>query len=329
MIRLTALLFLTTFFVFACDKSFAQTAVAEPPAEAANAENAEAKADAEKAAKRKARKAKRAKKNPAEGEPLYLRLHKDEKGVPQAMQTAIVKYKGKKGTSYEGKFVELVGVVHIGQREYYKDLNDRLSKYDSVLYELVAPDGTRIRPEDLQKRRSLLASMQTGMKDMLNLEYQLERIDYMANNFKHADMSPEEFSKDLQRRGDSIWKMGARMMGAGLASQASTGGDAGILLALFSSDRAKKMKQAMARQLVDIESVTAGMDDENGENTLIKGRNAKAFRVLREELDAGKKTIAVFYGAGHLPDMAARLKDEFGMRPVKTTWLDAWDLTRN
>ena len=114
-----------------------------------------------------------------------------------------------------------------------------------------------------------------------------------------------------------------------MASQAANGGDAGLLLALFSDDRSKKMKQTMARQLIDIEAVTAGMSDENGEDTLIKGRNAKAFRILREELDADKKNISVFYGAGHLPDMAERLEEEFAMEAKNTVWLDAWDLTRN
>ena len=265
----------------------------------------------------------------AKSKPLYIRLATDDNGKSTALQTAIVRFRGKPGTPYAGRVVDLVGVVHIGQREYYEDLDKRLGTYESVLYELVAPDGTRIRPEDLQKSRSLLASMQTGMKDMLNLEYQLELINYMAENFTHADMSPDEFSKDLARRGDSIWKMGARMLGAGMASQASTGGDFGMMFALFSEDRSKSMKKVMARQLVDIESVTAGMDDENGENTLIKGRNEKAFSILRKELDAGKKTLAVFYGAGHLPDMAKRLKDEFYMEAGETTWLDAWDLTRN
>lgn len=261
--------------------------------------------------------------------PLYVRISEDDRGRPAAMQTAIVRFRGKKGKPYEGQIVDLVGVVHIGQEEYYRDLDQRLSKYDKVLYELVAPDGTRIRPEDLEKRRSLLASMQTGMKDMLNLEYQLEKIDYMAENFRHADMSPDEFTQDMERRGDSMLKMMARMMGAGLASSAKTGGDAGLIFAMFSPNRSKLMKQTMARQLIDIEAVTAGMDDENGENTLIKGRNAKAFDVLKDELAKGSKKIAVFYGAGHLPDMADRLANEFGMKARKTTWLDAWDLTRN
>jgi hypothetical protein len=311
-------LFMLALLAFGFDAvcSFAQTAVAEPVAEAAPKQ--EKKPAAEQADQ-----------ETEKTSALYLRVHKSEAGKPVALQTGIVRYRGKKGTKHEGRIVDLVGVVHIGQREYYEDLNDRLSKYDSVLYELVAPDGTRIRPEDLEKRRSVLASMQTGMKDMLNLEYQLELIDYMAKNFKHADMSPDEFVEDLQRRGDSVWKMVARMMGAGMASQASTGGDAGLLLAIFSTDRSKKMKQAMARQLVDMELVTAGLNDANGDNTLIKGRNGKAFKVLGEELAAGKKKIAVFYGAGHLPDMAERLEEDFQMRARKTTWLNAWDLTKN
>ena len=142
-------------------------------------------------------------------------------------------------------------------------------------------------------------------------------------------MSPDEFVEDLERRGDSVLKMVARMMGAGLASQAGGAGDGGMLLAFFSENRSKMMKQTMAKQLVDIDLVTAGMNDANGENTLIKGRNVKAFSVLTEELAAGKDEVAVFYGAGHLPDMAERLEADFGMKATGTTWLTAWDLTRN
>ncbi|QEG39709.1 TraB/GumN family protein [Roseimaritima ulvae] len=273
---------------------------------------------------------------PADAQPpagpaeTFVRVSQTDSGEPQGLDTAIVRFTGRPGTKHADAVVDLVGVVHIGQDDYYSKLKKRLAGYDVVLYELVAPDGTRIRPEDLQKRRSLLASMQTGMKDMLNLEYQLEKIDYMAKNFRHADMSPEEFSKDMQRRGDNFPKMIARMMGAGLAAQAKTGGsEFDILTALFSTDRAMMMKRAMATQLSDIEMATAGMDDENGDNTLIKGRNAKAFQVLEEVLKDGQKKVAVFYGAGHLNDMADRLRNDFDMTPVKTTWLQAWDLQSN
>jgi hypothetical protein len=89
------------------------------------------------------------------------------------------------------------------------------------------------------------------------------------------------------------------------------------------------LKQTMAKQLVDVDVAMAGLDDASGENTLIKGRNRKAFEVLKEELDAGKKSVAVFYGAGHLDDMAERLEADFGMKPKSTKWLPAWDLQKN
>lgn len=260
---------------------------------------------------------------------VYVRVVKQD-GKPRAMQTAIARYVGKPGTQFAGKTVDLFGVVHIGQQEYYDEVDRRLATYDVVLYELVAPDGTRIRPEDLEDRRGLLASMQTGMKDMLNLEYQLEKIDYLAENFRHADMSPTEFSEDLAKRGDSVVKMVARMMGASLAAQSTRrGGDLGMIMAMMSSDRSMMLKRVMSQQLVDMESVTVGMQDANGDETLIKGRNRKAMEVLREELIGGKQNASVFYGAGHLPDMADRLENDFDMQWVETSWLDAWDLTRN
>lgn len=264
------------------------------------------------------------------GEDEYVRISKTDSGEPKGLDTAIIRFKGEPGTPLADTTIDLIGVVHIGQEEYYEDLKKRLATYDVVLYELVAPDGTRIRPEDLQARRSVLASLQTGMKDMLNLEYQLEKIDYMAKNFRHADMSPEEFMQHMEERGDSMPNMLARMMGAGIATQSDPdNSNVGLLTALFSKDRAMMLKRAMAKQLSDMEIATAGMDDENGDNTLIKGRNEKAFEVMKDELKKGHKSIAVFYGAGHLKDMDERLQRDFQMVPVETTWLQAWDLQRN
>ena len=324
--RLLLMFVLVIAILFDAAIGLAQSATApvkEKPA--ANEANDEAndKSATNKKAKNKKRKSGKKKDSQA-----YVRIKNDDDNKPLALQTSIVRYVGKPGTRFDGAVVDLVGVVHIGEKDYYEKLNSRLSTYDTVLYELVAPDGTRITPEDLKKRRGVIASMQTGMKDMLKLQYQLELIDYMAENFRHADMSPDEFAEDLERRGDSVWKMMARMMGAGLASQSSSSGDLGMLMAMFSDNRSQKMKQVMARQLIDMEAVTVGINDSKGENTLIKGRNAKAFKILKEELEAGKESIAVFYGAGHLSDMAERLEKEFEMKRKKSTWMNAWDLTK-
>lgn len=325
MLSLLRLTLLSVFFLASLLRLVAQdTAVVEPPSskgEAAGKSDASLKTDTGKQDESTDHREQTSK---------FIRITKTDSGRPQGLETSIVRYEGAKGSPYQDVIVDLVGVVHIGQDEYYKELKKKLATYDVVLYELVAPDGTRIRPEDVNAGRSPLSAMQLGMRDMLNLEFQLEHIDYMSKNFRHADMSPDEFMEHMDERGDSIWKMGLRMMGAGLANQAGTGGDAGILIAMMSGkDRAKKLKQAMSKQLIDMEVVTAGLDDAKGDNTLIRGRNEKAFKIMKEEISAGKKKIAVFYGAGHLADMAERLERDYSMKPKSTEWLQAWDLQRN
>jgi len=42
----------------------------------------------------------------------------------------------------------------------------------------------------------------------------------------------------------------------------------------------------------------------------------------------GKKSVAVFYGAGHLPDMEKRLAADFGLKREGEKWLTAWSLEK-
>ena len=69
----------------------------------------------------------------------FLRVTNDASGEPLALQTAITRYRPAKGDLV----VDLIGAVHIGEREYYRQLNTQFELYDVVLYELVAPQGTR------------------------------------------------------------------------------------------------------------------------------------------------------------------------------------------
>ena len=46
--------------------------------------------------------------------------------------------------------VDLVGVVHIGDEKYYAEINNRLSRYDLVLFEFIG-DPSNIRNYDCNK----------------------------------------------------------------------------------------------------------------------------------------------------------------------------------
>ncbi|MEM6798858.1 MAG: hypothetical protein AAF589_05030 [Planctomycetota bacterium] len=261
----------------------------------------------------------------------WVRVAYDKEDEPRAMQVAIVRYRGK--ASGKPVVVDLIGAVHVGDAAYYRQLNKRFEQYDALLYELVAPQGTVVRADDARSSSSVVGSMQNGMKSMLKLEHQLEKIDYTKANFVHADMSPDEFMKSMKDRKESFIQMYFRMLGQGLATQSRQQAkgksvDFDMMQALFAPDRARRLKIVFAEQMTDMESLLGGMGGEAG-STLITERNKAAFDVLRRELDAGKELLGVFYGAGHLTDMDKRLRNDFSLLPEEITWLDAWNLSAN
>lgn len=264
----------------------------------------------------------------------YLRLARDEDDNPTALQTSIVRFTSN-DEKLKGVEVDLIGAVHIGELDYYKQLNDEFKKYEAVLYELVAPADDN-RPTAGRRSDHPIASMQSGMQRMLGLAYQLDEIDYQAENLVHADMSPEQFEGAMANRDENFLKMFMKMyfreVGRMLAEQskprsASRPGssDADLALALFSSNRSQAMKLVLAEQFANMESAMKSIDGPEG-SAIISDRNKVALRVLREQIDAGKKKLALFYGAGHMADFQKQLAADFGLTPDEPRWLDAWDL---
>ena len=257
----------------------------------------------------------------------FIRVRRDKENRAVALETSIIRYFGK---NEEGKriIVDLIGVVHIGEKDYYKKLNQRFAQYDSLLYELVAPKGTRV-PRSGRKGGGVnpIAAVQKAMQATLGLEFQLDHIDYQRDNFVHADMSPEEFLESMKNNNESMVKSFFRAMGQSIARQGSASAgtsDAELLRALFSNDHTQ-LRRAMAEQMKDIESGMLIFEGDNG-STIIHHRNKKALSVMEDEIDKGKQRIGIFYGAGHLPDMEDRLLRDFDMKRAGTVWLSAWAL---
>ncbi len=98
-----------------------------------------------------------------------------------------------------------------------------------------------------------------------------------------------------------------------------------LLMALFDKNRSLALKRIMADQFEEMEGMTVVLEGSKG-STLIGERNKRALVVLKKELAAGKKKIAIFYGAGHMGDMEKRLRTDFSLSPQHTQWLQAWDM---
>lgn len=262
-----------------------------------------------------------------DGELKFTRIARDESGKPISLDTTISRYT-RSGPGQETITVDLIGAVHVGEKSYYDALNDQFTKYDAVLFELVAPPNTKIPKGGGPRSANPVSALQTGMKSVLGLEFQLEQIDYTQPNFVHADMSPDEFSQKMKEKNESFWTMFLKMMNQGMAQQANGGArtdELTMLAALFSKNREIKLKQAMALQMESMDGAIEALEGPDG-STILTERNKKALEVLRRELQAGKKNLGIFYGAAHLPDMHRRLESEFGMKFVEHRWVPAWDL---
>jgi len=256
----------------------------------------------------------------------YLRITRDAAGAPAALQTPIIAFDSADGER-PGLRVDLVGAVHIADPAYYDTLNARFADYDAVLYELVAPEGTR--PQADAEPDNLVAFTQAGMTRLLGLTYQLDGIDYRQPNFVHADLTPNALAQSMSERGESVLGYAARLFTAAregnIPETAHSANALGLIAMLFSPDRERLLKIEFAHSMLDVEWLTSLIEGDEG-SSLIGERNARAISVLTERMGLGDRRIAIFYGVGHLPDLARRLESEFGLLPGAVTWLDAWDL---
>ncbi|HPI96242.1 MAG TPA: hypothetical protein PK055_05680 [Gammaproteobacteria bacterium] len=258
----------------------------------------------------------------------FLRIQYNENNAPQYLQLANVRYAP--ANNYPSNvYVDLISAVHVGDKSYYESLNSLFKNYDAVLYELVAPEGTKVSDKSAGEGKSMLSALQHGMKNVLGLTFQLDEVDYDAENFVHADISPDDFVKSMDEKGESFLSMFLRMWLVGMQQQATNPNainDMDLIFAMFSNNREAKLKQLVAVQFIEMDPVMNALEGKEG-STILTTRNLKALKVLREQLDKGHKKLAIFYGAAHMPEMEELLITDFNFKPVKTDWVNAWDLT--
>src|SRR5215469_10258469 len=105
----------------------------------------------------------------ANSESRFIRIQRNENRDPVTLQTAIAKYVPAGGE--KSVEIDLVAVVHIGEKAYYGRLNKEFEKYDAVLYELVAPEGSKPPKGPEIRSDNPVALLRQGMKLFLRLKY--------------------------------------------------------------------------------------------------------------------------------------------------------------
>ncbi len=263
----------------------------------------------------------------------FMRVRRDSKNRPLALETATGHY-----VSTEGKpvTVDLIGAIHIGDTDYYHRLNERFRGYDKVLFELVMPEGQSLKGLGDHRSNHPIGMLQQSLPSVLDLDYQLKAIDYTAKNFEHADLSPDEMAAAIRKRGDNGASIGIKVF-FDLLSQANRVSEAAskkgggefselqLLSAMFDPNRPLALKKMFAEQM----DLLGGMGTGLGatlDTILVQDRNTAAMNVLKKEIDKGTRRIAIFYGAAHMPDFDRRLTQELKLKRDSMAWDTAWDL---
>jgi hypothetical protein len=248
----------------------------------------------------------------------FMRLQKPSKTV-EVLQTKARKYSPGSGN---GPDVWLVGVAHIGQGEYYKQIGKLLDDQTTVLYEGVSKKGTDPTKADGAKKMS---STYQVLSDTLGLQFQLFAIDYSKPSFKNSDLSWEELN-DIESKAPVPPKGTMSLATIGNALDSSS--DQGKMLAKAMSMMKDDPSSCEAMRLVMIETLSdpsaiemalpSGLND-----LLIRKRNAKVFADLKTEMGNKPKSIAIFFGAGHMADMEKHLTEDFKYKAGEERWFSA------
>lgn len=224
--------------------------------------------------------------------------------------------------------VDLIGAIHIADKAYYRQLQKRFASYDRLLFELVKPEELDMRT--FGRPQGGLSGVQRWIKDLLDVDFQLDEIDYSRPNFLHADIASEVLGAQLRAHaGDLLGSLLAFSITDAARLRHADGtarlGTIELMQALAAPDRPRALKRFLGRELTEFDLGSEEFGGFGFGSLLIGDRNAVAIRVLQGELAKGRKKLAIFYGAAHLPDMAARLT-KLGFVAAGQDWLTAWDL---
>lgn len=262
----------------------------------------------------------------------FIRFIEDESGA--RLQTGVASYRNKEGVT-----VDLIGAIHVADKTYYEQLNERFTRYDALLYEMVggpiekrekqkaqsAPTKEEQAETDASQKLAWLHSLYDRMQSSLALESQMAIVDYHRPNFVHADMSIVQFTSRQKERSESFLSLWWKAVQSQVDQpQASQPGLIKILEILCRQDSATELKRLIGRSFDQMESIMTGMEVDAG-TVIVSERNKVALEAMKKEMATGKKQLGIFYGAAHLQDMEQRLLS-MGFILQKREWLTAWDL---
>ncbi len=247
-----------------------------------------------------------------------------------SLQTSVSRYE-----NAAGQVVDLVAAIHIADASYYEALNSYFDSLDLVLYELVTDDEAQIRSSGTRANMSAIGILQSSVAGFLDLQFQLNGIDYQKGHFIRADLSAQQLAQIMASKDESFFSMFLKMAMAQMAAeqqaianqdiQPSTLTIMTLISALSAENQAQALKYLLAQELGRSGDLALSPEQESG-ITILGDRNAVALKSLRESLARGTRSTGLFYGAAHMPGIERELVEELGFRRLSREWYTAWEI---
>jgi hypothetical protein len=247
--------------------------------------------------------------------------------------------------------VWLAGVSHIGDTNYNAAMQRLLGAQTLVLFEGISgpanqgPDAPDLPGAAAPTQHSAggQSSLQSALAAALGLVFQLEAMDYDQPNFRNSDLTIPELRQLLARRSAASGTSGAEASFEGLLQtmQGDSLLDALVQMGLRLLGASPKLQAWGRLALIDVLDQIQGDPSRLGRlppdlkqllEVLLLERNRKVLADLRAALRSmGRRdSVAIFFGAGHMPDLEQRLRRDLRYHPAGQLWLTAFsvDLAR-
>ncbi len=257
--------------------------------------------------------------------------------------------------------VDLIGAVHIAEKEFYRDVQRILEDATVVLYEGIKPKNAKMHEalESAPTEMNPIRELQTKMAKWFGMAFQLEAINYNRPHFVHADMTAEEFMGGGKAPVDTKpttpssksdtpttppGKNGKAAPTKPKGAAAKITGQAATLQGLLKvagplldmligkGDQGGPMRRMMKNKFAEVmgsvdmlKMMNVTMPDTA--ELLLTKRNDIVTRRVKEQMAklGAKDSIAIFYGAAHLPGIEKDLIEKLGYKRAGTRWLSAWN----
>ncbi|MBY0308145.1 MAG: type II secretion system protein GspG, partial [Phycisphaerales bacterium] len=164
--------------------------------------------------------------------------------------------------------------------------------------------------------------LQSKLADALGLTFQLDAMDSSKPNWRSSDMSIDQLQARFRAAGIEGDRLFSMLDGSSFVGQIAS---LALGIVKASPQLSGMVKVMMVDMLGSEDALAAGPADlKKMMAVILVDRNDVVLNDLRGVIEREqRKDVAVFYGAGHLPDMEMKLRRDFGYTPAQERWTPA------